>query len=204
MGEDTRLPRGILAVRFVVACIGVPNILLGERQENEPASAAHTHGLGLFFVVHATGSGSSSATADAAGGVPLGSGGASGSIGTGAAYAIFELDITSATSPRSNIKECRLTITDQDGNIVLDNFLLPAVAGADSAGNPVLVSGCASGLTSATGFRTSRGARVLYREGAREGGPRVLYRGREGEGEGEGARGASYLDRPSCSRAAIP
>ena len=66
--------------------------------------ALHTHGLGLFFVVHATGSGSSSATADAAGGVPLGSGGASGSIGTGAAYAIFELDITSATSPRSNIR----------------------------------------------------------------------------------------------------
>jgi len=82
----------------------------------------------------------------------MGSGGivgADSAVGTGVAYTLFELDITSTTSPRINIEECRLTITDQNGTVALDNFLLPVVAGADSSGNPVLVSGCSGGLTPA-------------------------------------------------------
>ena len=105
--------------------------------------------------------GGSSATGGAAGGSSSGNGGVSGSGGAGGAdqvcsdsicgcvspCALFELDITSTTSPRINIEECRLTITDQNGNLALDNYLLHVVAGADSNGNPVLVSGCAGGLT---------------------------------------------------------
>jgi hypothetical protein len=80
----------------------------------------------------------------------IGSGGTGGApSGCVSPCALFELDISSTTSPRNNIEECRLTITDQNGNLALHNFLLPAVYGADSSHNLVLVSGCGLGLTRA-------------------------------------------------------
>ncbi len=71
-----------------------------------------------------------------------------GMSGCGPDYALFRVDVSSATSPRNQIDECRMTITDEKGAVVLDHFLLKAVAGPqDSSGNATLLQGCQSGIT---------------------------------------------------------
>jgi hypothetical protein len=73
-----------------------------------------------------------------------------GLCGCGPDYAIFKVNVTSTTSPRNNIEECRLTITDENGHLVLDKYSLDPVYGPlDSAGNQTLDQGCAAPLTKA-------------------------------------------------------
>ena len=63
-------------------------------------------------------------------------------------YALFRVDVTSTKSPRNNIEECHMTITDENGAKVLDQLPLKTVSGpADTSGNPTLLQGCQGGLT---------------------------------------------------------
>jgi hypothetical protein len=71
-----------------------------------------------------------------------------GMSGCGPNYTLFKVDISSADTPRNSIEECRLTITDENGVVVVDKYVLPAVYGPpDSAGNPTLNQGCVAPLT---------------------------------------------------------
>jgi hypothetical protein len=70
--------------------------------------------------------------------------------GCGPDYALFKVDVSSSTSPRNDIEECRMTITNGDGRTVLDSFVLATVAGPpDSSGNLTLAQGCGGGITNA-------------------------------------------------------
>jgi hypothetical protein len=70
--------------------------------------------------------------------------------GCGPDYAIYKVDVTSAKSPRNDIEECRMTITDENDKVVLENYLLMAVSGPpDSSGGPTLIQGCSGGITNA-------------------------------------------------------
>jgi hypothetical protein len=76
---------------------------------------------------------------------------ASSLLGMGACgpdYALFKVDVSSSVSPRNDIDECRMTVTDEKGVAVMSDFLLKSVAGPlDSSGNPTLIQGCASQIT---------------------------------------------------------
>ncbi len=67
--------------------------------------------------------------------------------GCGPDYAIFKVHVTSA-APRDDIKECRMTITD-NGKKILDEFPLEKEYGTDSAGQPILRQGCEGSMTRA-------------------------------------------------------
>ena len=67
--------------------------------------------------------------------------------GCGPDYAIFKVTITSVTTPRNNIEECRMSITNENGVKVMDDYPLPKVYGKDSSGNTVLQQGCGDGQT---------------------------------------------------------
>lgn len=64
-------------------------------------------------------------------------------------YAIFKVEISSSTSPRNNIEECRLTILDEKNVVVLDKYRLPSVYGPQVGGALTLAQGCEGGLTNA-------------------------------------------------------
>lgn len=83
-----------------------------------------------------------------------------GMSGCGPDYALFKVDVSSSTSPRNDIEECRMTITDENGkavqgavdsngNVIPSNgFLLKTVAGPpDSSGNATLLQGCQGAIT---------------------------------------------------------
>jgi hypothetical protein len=61
-------------------------------------------------------------------------------------YAVVAMSITSA-SPRDDIEECRLTITDETGSAVLSDYDPPKKYATDPAGGLMLKYGCAGGLT---------------------------------------------------------
>lgn len=69
--------------------------------------------------------------------------------GCGPDYAIFKVTVTSVTTPRNNIEECRMSITNENGVKVMDGYPLPKVYGKDSTGTPVLEQGCGDGQTKA-------------------------------------------------------
>jgi hypothetical protein len=85
----------------------------------------------------------------------------SGLAGCGPDYAIFAVTISSAT-PRNDIADCRMTITADNGDKVLDGWVLHQVAG--NPGEP-LKQGCASELTPAKvgvfSYSTSRSSGSL-------------------------------------------
>ena len=62
-------------------------------------------------------------------------------------YALFKVDITSSKSPRNNIEDCRMTITDEKGVPVLDNYVLGTVAGDPNDTSGTLSQGCSGGIT---------------------------------------------------------
>lgn len=64
--------------------------------------------------------------------------------GCGPDYSLFKVTVTSKDSPRNTIDECLMTITDDQGKLVLDRYRLKAIYGA--AGEP-LIQGCESALT---------------------------------------------------------
>ena len=66
----------------------------------------------------------------------------------GSAYAHFSVLFTSS-SPRNDIELCRVSITDEAGNIIIDNDLLEMMWGTDSTGASILKVGCNGGLTAA-------------------------------------------------------
>jgi hypothetical protein len=66
--------------------------------------------------------------------------------GCGPDYAIFRVNVTSA-SPRNDIEVCRMTVTAETGEVVLKDYPLQSVWGADSDGNPTLKQGCEGGMT---------------------------------------------------------
>jgi len=71
--------------------------------------------------------------------------------GCGPDYALYKVTISSTTTPRDLIEECRMTITDENNVVVLNHYLLPTRYGApDSAGNQTLDQGCAGNLTKAS------------------------------------------------------
>ena len=83
-----------------------------------------------------------------------------GMSGCGPDYALFKVEVSSSTSPRNNIEQCRMTITDENGKAVLgavdsngeviptNGFLLKTVAGPNDAdGHATISQGCAGGLT---------------------------------------------------------
>jgi hypothetical protein len=67
-----------------------------------------------------------------------------GTSGCGPNYSLFKVTVTSKDIPRDKISACLMTITDDQGRIVLDTYQLKAVYGA--AGE-LLSQGCAAGLT---------------------------------------------------------
>jgi len=79
--------------------------------------------------------------------------------GCGPDYAIFKVHIASTTTPRNDIEECYMTITDETGDVVLERYQLQKVWGATGA-DPSIKWGCAGGLTNADigyfSFSTSR------------------------------------------------
>jgi hypothetical protein len=63
-------------------------------------------------------------------------------------YALFRVDVSSGTSPRNQIEECRMTITDENGVVVMNNLPLKTIQGPqDSSGNATLIQGCQGGIT---------------------------------------------------------
>ena len=68
--------------------------------------------------------------------------------GCGSTFAAFAIQVTSA-APRNNIEECKISITDENGEAVLSSYVLPTVVGQDSGGSPFVRQGCAGGLTPA-------------------------------------------------------
>jgi hypothetical protein len=88
-------------------------------------------------------------------------GGSFGLAGCGPDYAIFAVTVSSAT-PRNDIADCRMTVTADNGEKVLDGWVLHQVAG--NPGEP-LKQGCASELTPAKvgvfSYSTSRASGSL-------------------------------------------
>jgi hypothetical protein len=64
--------------------------------------------------------------------------------GCGPNYSLFKVTVTSKDIPREKISSCLMTITDEQGRLVLDSYQLKAIPGA--AGE-LLVQGCAPSLT---------------------------------------------------------
>jgi hypothetical protein len=62
-------------------------------------------------------------------------------------YALFRVDITSSYTSREKIEECRMTITDEKGVPVLDNYVLGTVAGDPNDTSGTLSQGCGGGIT---------------------------------------------------------
>ena len=103
-------------------------------------------------------------------------------------YALFKVSVTTRT-PRTDISECRMTITDEN-NLVLDQYLLKQVQGpADTSGNPTLVQGCYGGIQTKPSignfsYSTSRSGGTLtfqvdaWSEGGTNGGRIVLQSGK--------------------------
>jgi hypothetical protein len=64
--------------------------------------------------------------------------------GCGPDYALFKVNVTSSTSPRTQIEECFMSIKDEKDKLVLDRYEFHKVYGA--AGEP-MIQGCEGGLT---------------------------------------------------------
>ena len=62
-------------------------------------------------------------------------------------YVFLDVTISSATAPRNNIVECTMVIADENNNVLVKDSPLATRLTSDSNGNPVLVAGCAAGLT---------------------------------------------------------
>jgi hypothetical protein len=84
--------------------------------------------------------------------------------GCGPDYAIFKVHVASTTTPRNDIEECRMTVTDESGDVILDHFQLEKVVGSNGS-ELTLKYGCAGGLTNADigyfSFSTSRSSGTL-------------------------------------------
>lgn len=84
--------------------------------------------------------------------------------GCGPDYAIFKVHVASETTPRNDIEECYMTVTDQNGEKVLDRYKLEKVVGSNGA-ELTLKWGCAGGLTNADigyfSYSTSRSSGTL-------------------------------------------
>ena len=81
-------------------------------------------------------------------------------------YAIFRVDVTSTTpDTRNKIEECRMTITDENGKPVLDNYPLGYLLATDTSGITYAKQGCYAGLTPAKvgtfSYSTSRSSGSL-------------------------------------------
>jgi hypothetical protein len=64
--------------------------------------------------------------------------------GCGPNYSLFKVTVTSKDIPRDKIGYCLMTITDEQGRLVLDRYQLNAVPGAPGE---LLQQGCQTGLT---------------------------------------------------------
>ena len=84
--------------------------------------------------------------------------------GCGPDYAIFKVHVASTTTPRNDIEECYMTVTAENGEVVLDRYQLQKVWGA-TGGETSIKYGCQGGLTNAEigyfSFSTSRSAGTL-------------------------------------------
>jgi hypothetical protein len=80
----------------------------------------------------------------------------SGLSGCGPDYALFKIHVRASSRsnlPRPNgsdntaINQCEMTITDGNGVVVLDHYVLQKEPSLDSQGNQKLLAGCQGGLT---------------------------------------------------------
>jgi hypothetical protein len=67
--------------------------------------------------------------------------------GCGPDYSLFKVTVNSKDSPRNTIGLCQLTITDENGNLVLDRYHLKPVYGAPDSNGATLLQGCEPSLT---------------------------------------------------------
>lgn len=84
--------------------------------------------------------------------------------GCGPDYAIFKIHVASTTTPRNDIEECYMTVTDEAGEKVLDRLKLEKVV-QNNGGDITLRWGCGGGLTNADigyfSYSTSRSSGTL-------------------------------------------